>query len=684
MLTSMAISPMVTRYRNHDYDGDSLSLLSIQSEQGRNEFKNIFTGNHLKLYFDPDSYLPGLTHEAMYAFWAISDKVKEINSTLEVDPHTIKRFESFAKVSMSIVDDVSIDELATDVYIESVNRYVPLFTALANKAIYQFGVGVKREETEMSIYGIEPASDKHVPNIEEVIVENKVYGSGAYSELFDKILLRSLNNIDFMNRIWKLELFLTQMSSMCQISIPTFDAEDFIITTEKAPKYKKQFITEPVIGYHQNMYLFDEVIMPYLENKKEGNNILYKVFRSGSRLKKVQLMKSVASSGIPTDVYGNATGINVSTSLLEGLSPYEMFKLADGARLALAARESLIPKAGESQRIIMNSLGFLIVDHNNEDCGCTSGFKIKVRDKKHLKSLQHRNTVDGRFINKDDYDLIGQEIEIFSPMTCKATDYKICKKCWGGHLPPKDKKGYSYLGALASSAIVEQLLQSSLRLHHTGGAWQLESLEPEMYELFERSEFGMYERENHDIVSSVWMSESDHDILVNILNKYYEVGEIDVELNIEKEDEIDDKGRKHYLIMPHINLASQDASRILKEFATLVYKRRYKDSSDPTSELIPPTEMYNEVIDKIFEGAYLLSVYVESIISALFFDEDDVNMRYTKKDIFKQVPLKSTINELSPKLNIFYKLSSSNIKNIYEKESADLDHMFFRLTECYK
>jgi hypothetical protein len=136
--------------------------------------------------------------------------------------------------------------------------------------------------------------------------------------------------------------------------------------------------------------------------------------------------------------------------------------------------------------------------------------------------------------------------------------------------------------------------------------------------------------------------------------------------------------------VPHINLPNQDASKILKEFATLVYKRREADARDIANELIPPMDMYSQIIDRIFEGAYLLSVYVESILSVLFVDEDNINMRYTDKPIARQIPLKSTINELSPKLNLFYKLSSSNIKNVYERESADLDHMYFRLTECYR
>lgn len=339
----------------------------------------------------------------------------------------------------------------------------------------------------------------------------------------------------------------------------------------------------------------------------------------------------------------------------------------------------------------MTSIGFIILDHNKEDCGTTRGLKIIIKDEKHLRSLQERYTVDGYKISKDDTHLIGQEVEIRSPITCEHENFKICKKCWGDHLPLHDNKGYSYLGALASSAIIESLLQSALRLHHTGGTWELENDFQEIYDIIGRSPFRMI-KHNGQMVTGAWLNDEDHETLKSILyDNFYENDELSfIEANEEEyeyAEKVDFKPtqerQKLYLIIPHIRLESQDASKIIKEFANLVYRRREKDSRTAEKELIPITDMYYRLIDIIFSGSYLLSVYIETILSALFYDEDGVNLRYTNKEIVTQIPLKSVISELDPMLNIFYRLSANSIKGIYENRSSGLDHMMYRLTDCY-
>ena len=661
-----AINPIIARLYNVDFDGDAMMISALQSEQARKEFLKLFTANHIKLYFDPDSYIPALNHEAIYALYAITNYIVSNNI---LDNEVARIYDTFKDVTVTIEDFVK--RYKEVVYIKSVKCFMPLVYALMHKVVYQFD----QEEPKELLFKI-----------------SKIYNKKNYSEIFDKIFELSRNNIDFFNRIWKLDQFLAECSSILQIAIPTFDADDFVVDSDEIRQFKKQFVTEPVIGFHQNMYLFKNKVMDYLSRYKSGDNILFKMYNSGSRLKAVQLMKSVASNGIPTDVYGKAVDRNISTSLLESLSPEEMFTLSNGARLALAAREDLIPKAGEFQRIIMNSIGFLILDHNIEDCGCERGFKIEVMDEKHLRSLQKRVMTNGHVIDKNDIHLIGQEIEIFSPITCKAPDFKICKKCWGGHLPLKDNKGYSYLGALSSSAIIESLLQSALRLHHTGGTWELENDISEIYDIIARSNFHMTLHNDH-YVTGAWLTEEDKERLSQILyDNFYDNDELSI---LEANAEEIEYAREHnfspiqenqrlYLIIPHTRLPSQDASKIIKDFADLVYRRREKDARDSNSELIPIENMYYEIVKIIFSGSYLLSVYIETILSALYYDEDNVNLRYSDKPIVKQIPLKSVINELDPKLNIFYKLSNVSIRNIYENKSDyNLDHMMFRLTDCY-
>jgi len=653
-MQTIAINPMIARNYNVDFDGDGMSATNLQSKQAKRDFHKLFIANHIKLYFDPDSYIPELTHEAVYVLWAVTNALDKSNWQAE---EPITEFENFKSVKIR-ASRINAD-LFEPVFIKSVDSKMPFFWALMHKTVYQWGLG--KLEAEKILFDIE-----------------KIHNKKSIKYMFDEIFTISESNIDFMNRIWKLNQFLNELSSVHNISIPTFEADDFVVGGSDIDGFKKNFVTEPVIGFHQNMYLFNKMVLPYLKNYKNGYNILHKVFESGSRLKAVQLMKSTASSGIPTDIYGRAINKNVSTSLLESLKPDEMFDLANGARMALAARETLIPVSGEMQRIIMNSIGFIMLDQTVEDCGCEHGFKMIVKDEKHLRSLQKRVMVDGHIIDSEtDKHLIGQEIEVFSPMTCKLDNFKICKKCWGHYLPPHDKKGISYVGTLAASAVVEQLLQSSLRLHHTGGTWEMEHLYDEIFDMFNRGiRFWSKENEDGEPITYTDASNEDLEILKSIyIPRYYKENEIEF---VEIEEGIT-------AIIPHVRLQNQDASRILREFANLVYRKREKDSSKEESELIYPQEFYSKIIDITFEGAYLLSVYIEVIISALFYDENFESTRYSDKAPVQQVPLKSVIHTIDPKLSIFYKLSNSALKNIYKGNNKyNLDHMVYELMRCYR
>ena len=652
---------MIARNYNVDFDGDGMGITNLQSEQAKRDFYKLFIANHVKLYFDPDTYIPELTHEAVYSLWAVTHKISENNWQQRAPITEFKNFKS-VKIRTSNIKKSILEP----VYVKSVDTTMPWFWALVHKTIYQWGSG-------------KLATENGGDGKEKILFDiHKVYNKKAIKEMFDAIFDISVSNIDFMNRIWKLNQFLNELSSIYDIAIPSFEADDFVVSSEQIEEFKKNFVTEPVIGFHQNMYLFYKMVLPYLENYKNGNNILYKVFKSGSRLKAVQLMKSTASSGIPTDIYGRAINRNVATSLLESLKPDEMFDLANGARMALAARETLIPASGEMQRIIMNSIGFIMLDQTVEDCGCEHGFKIKVKDEKHLRSLQKRIMVDGHVIDPEkDKHLIGQTIEIFSPMTCKLDGFKICKKCWGHYLPPADKNGISYVGTLAASAVVEQLLQSSLRLHHTGGTWEMETLYNEIFDMMDRGvKFWSEENDEGEPITYTDANENDLNTLKEIMiPRYYAEDEIEF---IEVE-----KGK--IAIVPHVKLQNQDASRILREFATLVYGKRELNASKEKHELIAPEVFYEKIVDIVFEGAYLLSNYIEVIMSALFYDENMESIRYSGRPPVYQTPLKSVIHTIDPKLSIFYKLSNNALKNIYQGESRyELDHMMYKLMNCYR
>ncbi len=72
------------------------------------------------------------------------------------------------------------------------------------------------------------------------------------------------------------------------------------------------------------------------------------------------------------------------------------------------------------------------------------------------------------------------------------------------------------------------------------------------------------------------------------------------------------------------------------------------------------------------------------ILSLLFYDEEGVLIRYSDDEIFKQVALKNIIEQLDPKLSIFYNFSNRAISNVYKaKFSKSTKHMYNDILDIY-
>ena len=124
---------------------------------------------------------------------------------------------------------------------------------------------------------------------------------------------------------------------------------------------------------------------------------------------------------------------------------------------------------------------------------------------------------------------------------------------------------------------------------------------------------------------------------------------------------------------------SEDAVKILTNITSLIDKNR------DAKNLIPIEEVFNELVNISDENG-IFNIYFELVLSLLFYDEDNVLYRYSKtNNIAFQLSLKEIINNIDPKLSIFYNFSNKNLKNIYsKKDSFKVDHMYRDLIALYK
>ena len=96
--------------------------------------------------------------------------------------------------------------------------------------------------------------------------------------------------------------------------------------------------------------------------------------------------------------------------------------------------------------------------------------------------------------------------------------------------------------------------------------------------------------------------------------------------------------------------------------------------------------MYSFLLDNIVIPNGILSIYIELIISTLYYDDQDNMIRYSDVDPSYQVSLKSVCEKLDPTLAIFHNFSNTAITRVYQnhgKKAPLKDHMFYSMIDIF-
>lgn len=623
MGTNSLVAPMF----NMDYDGDNLSVYALTTEQSKESFKYSYMENSVE-FEHHRGLIPSPEHEAIYAAYMLSVNARKLTSFEKEKP----------LITINNINQLKIN-------IDDLNRFPERLVTIIDWDItlpYTIVMINKALNTGKLLYDGSYLLDKK--NLNKLI----------------KVLREEVGDKDFYKYLHNFNKFLLECSTIIQDCNPTFDLDDFSIGNEDIVEYKKTLVNEPFIAFHQNDILFQELVTPAVGER--DTNILSRVFKSGARIKSVQLLKAVSNNGIPTNIYGKAFEENIKNSLLDGLTKKEFFMGGDSARLALAQRQEAIPKGGELQRKFYYSTGFLKMD-TIDDCGSTRGFEIKIVDATHLESLYGRYYVSGEEINVDDKSLIGTYVTLRSPIYCESKSYKICKCCFGKKQPQSTS-----LGASIGAYLSESIIQSVLRTHHFSGAF-ITGINPEMKGLIKKLRFESPNRIHYS-------DETDIIELQNLLNssKYYNDS-----TSVELVKTIDNVSNEtYYEIVCHELPFNDDSVKQLNNIVGYIDKNRSIDN------LIAPLEMYNFLLDNVVLPNGILSIYIELVISILYYDEEGTMIRYSKLPPDHQIALKNVIDKLDPKLSIFHNFSNKAINRVYTTKIKDnLDHMYFNLINCY-
>jgi hypothetical protein len=641
----MERSNLVSRFTNEDFDGDSLIALGLHSAQAKQDFKYAYVKNLVE-FEHLDELLIDYEHEAIFSAYMLTLKAKEntksdTNVAFSLWNHQFTVFD-FKENPGELIEWINFQ-----------NTKLTNVEAAINQALlfpfYQEDPHFIKEP----IYTIE--TDGLLTKKNLIKLTNRFWD---LVQLFNNLHQQEI--INFWDVIHELDKFFLECSGSVSYCSPSFDLKDFAVHNQSILDFKDNLITvEPFLAFHQNMILFEKISE---EIGKDPDNILNLVFNSGARLKSVQLLKAASNTGIPTDIYGKAFPINIKNSLLDGLSQEEYFITGDSARLALAQRQEAIPKGGELQRKFFFTVGILKLDPETEDCGTKKYYEIRIKNKSHLQLLNHRwylneDTNQEELIDISNSNLIGNVIKLRSPVTCAHPDYKVCKKCMGTKLPSSVN-----LGSLVGAALSEGIIQSVLRAHHFGGAF-IATEDKHLLDIIRRSEI-----KGPDTIIG---RPEDIEYIVEYLNGIYPEEDWEYETILNGTT----TGIK---ITIHELPFNDDSVKVLNGIVGLIDKNR------DAAAMIDPSDLYDQ-LEIVIEQNGILSVYLELIISLLYYDEDGMLYRYSSKPPSTQTALKNIVEILDPKLSIFYNFSNRIISKIYNKEViGKVDHMYHDLLDVYR
>lgn len=256
----------------------------------------------------------------------------------------------------------------------------------------------------------------------------------------------------------------------------------------------------------------------------------------GSRATAEQIKQLSAMRGLVTDPSGQIVPLPIKSNFREGLSVFEYFTSARGARKGLADRAIKTAESGYLTRRLVDVAHDAII--RLEDCGTKESITISKRDKRQMplaqrllgrviasdiKSKKGKSVLvkAGTLLKEDNVkeilDAGIEEVAIRSPLTCEAK-YGLCANCYGRDLVTRQLVSIGTpVGVIAAQSIGEPGTQLTMRTFHTGGIVGLDITQglPRVEELFE-ARTPKYIAQISEIAGKVKIEEKENEIVVKV------------------------------------------------------------------------------------------------------------------------------------------------------------------------
>jgi len=280
-----------------------------------------------------------------------------------------------------------------------------------------------------------------------------------------------LDDHDFM---WYVDMLMQAGFWLSSIFPVSFQPEALIIPDEflsaknkavkKYNESKKE--TSDAIEFQNEVTKIANDVKKYFE---DNNITVVDMMNSGAKGNASHIQSLLLSVGLSINSFGKINDV-IENSHTEGMTQTQFFNNSSQAIQALYAKSSETSKPGYLGRKL-STIGSNVKLSSKKDCGSDKFLKLKIEDSNMLKSLigrQYKATFMGLNTITETSDLVGETIELRSPLYCIAED-GICETCYNrDYIQKMGLKPGANIGLLAGTGITGTLVNLTLKKSHVG------------------------------------------------------------------------------------------------------------------------------------------------------------------------------------------------------------------------
>jgi len=424
-----------------------------------------------------------------------------------------------------------------------------------------------------------------------------------------------------------------------------------------------------------------ELTKKYKDHLEKVKSPLFDLVESGSsksKLEQLAIAKGLIK-GVDNEPY------IVKGNFSKGLTSSEFFESGNSARGGLADRVLNTAHTGYLERKLIYAGSCALLD-NKQDCNTDKTLDL-------IYDTKYKDMLIGRYCVMDNNKLqlltqesikmfaTGDKIKLRSPLYCTASN--ICKTCYG---KLADKINSKNVGVIAAQVLGERGTQSIMRTFHTGGAvdykkvnlfLQLSRFNPQ-YNI--SSIEALFAQDNYDVYcktdTKLFLAKEKYKPMIDFSNKIIQMDTIDFFTIVPngkvlrwildegctiKFQEFEEEENYFSFVFKTKDLLLQFTPAI-SNINFVLMRQIFEQSVESISEV----QLYYRVLDIYHSLGMMSSVHIETIISEICRDPDNISLLYRHSKKWDKPPYLASIKEVpylnNPLLGLFFENPQKSIE----------------------